>query len=373
MVDPTDTINMDLTRSYSNATMVPDNTYHSFPQFPKLPPEVRMLIWENAIPDPRIIILEPLSTSRCEHAMVRVRSDMLVPDRCQNDDYPGSNGTICTGTQGVLSQDFEDLDAVRRRIKSDDQFGFSSEAQVPVVLFVCKESYHIASKRYKQAFPSRGAFPEIYFDYERDHLFLPSRKLLQRFLRSSSIPMKPNLLLPPRSELCKVQNLVLSSCHYFRAASLGQRNMAIYTALMRFPNLKNLTIVVQDCRTGKTAGENSELVLFEPIIIHEALVMFNSPQTNSIDLNQGLLRENPQRLEMQVDVADLEGKRLEDLAKGFVWNLPNIQWKTLTTATFKNQFETSKKDYERRTGIICHRIHETDMFSIDPSKLLLHS
>lgn len=121
--------------------------------------------------EPRVVFLELYNTSRCEHAMVRVRPDMVVPDRCQLH-QPYSKGlTTCTGRNGVLKEDLENLKDVLIRIKDDRQEGFHSEANLPAMFLVCKESFEIVSKRYTQAFPLIGASAKTWFDYERDILF----------------------------------------------------------------------------------------------------------------------------------------------------------------------------------------------------------
>ncbi|ESZ94339.1 hypothetical protein SBOR_5283 [Sclerotinia borealis F-4128] len=347
--------------------MVPDKTYDSFPLFSKLPTEVRLLIWKMVIPDPRIIQLEAHSISRCEHAMVRVRSDMVVPDKCQNDDYDGSDGTICTGIHGMIPQDLGSLDAVRARLEDDDQFGFTSAAVPPPLLTVCRESHDVAIKNYTRAFPSVGAFAETYFDYERDVLYLSATYIQYEVAHVGDCHVMA------RSEACKVQNLAIRMS--FQVEFPG--NFIIPMLLRLFCNVKSLTILIEDCQTdvyenGMTQEQRrSELVLFEPIEIGQALLMFEAAETQFSDIYKGLLCESEERDSLDVDMGYLERKRLEDIKKGSVWNLPKIQWKILTTATFKTNFEQLQNDYELLTGVKCYRIHDTHKFTIDPKQLLL--
>ncbi|KAF7854778.1 hypothetical protein EAF04_010346 [Stromatinia cepivora] len=373
-------------QSHNNDT--PDNTSDLFPLFPRFPVEVRLLVWESAIPDPRVMLLKTYNTSRCEHAMVRVRSDTVVPDRCQNDDYPHSNGTTCTGMDSVLSPDVETMDVVRTRIKDDDQLGFSSEAEIPNLLLVCKESHEVASKRYQRAFPYEWSFAETYFDFERDILLLSEKQV-----RFAILPEDNKCHLMARSEACKIRNLALRLRPNPRVSATVDRVVKtdeLAKLLKLFCNVEDLTIVVEnhlpyDYENGLSSsqGDNEvelfsqrqkdhELVLFEPIEIKEALFML-TPETKFSDYHGGLFRENAKRLKLKFCMDCLKGKRLRDTANGSVWNLPRFEWKILTTAAFKTKFESLQKDYELRTGNICHRIHETDKLTLDPSQLFLGS
>ncbi|QSZ32699.1 hypothetical protein DSL72_002278 [Monilinia vaccinii-corymbosi] len=337
----------------------PDNAFNSFPLFRKLHTEIRLMIWEMATNDPRIVKINICPISRCKHAMVRVRSDTVVPDRCQNHNYPYSNGNTCTGILDMLPQDIQTLGTVGSRIH-DEQFGFRSEVDPPSLLLVCKESYAIASKRYKRAFPSVGAFAETYFDYERDVLSLPLDYLIR--LRRTEDP------LIAQSEACKIQNLSLSLASVQRLGRISdddgklRRSLILSKIIAVFCNVKRLTIEVEDHRRKSDEKRslrelNMELEWFEPIEVAEALAMFKSTEAQYTDLHRGLLRESEERLRLDLDKKFLSNLMLGDLKTGVVWNVPQIQWKHLVTTTFKTKFEALKKEYELRTGFICHRIH----------------
>lgn len=353
----------------------PDETSNSFPLFPRIPVELRLLIWEWAIPDPRVVPLKTYNTSRCEHAMVRVRSDMFVPDRCQNDDYPHSNGTTCTGMDGVLPADMDVIGVVRTRIKDDDQLGFSSEAKIPSLLLVCKESHEVASKRYQRAFPYEWSFAETYFNYERDILLLSEKQIQFAILPEGD---KRHFMAP--SEARKIRNLALQFRPNLRASTIDDRDVKtkdLAKLLELFCNVEDLTIVVDNHlpyghENGLSSSQNdNEPVLFEPIQINEALLMF-PPERRFSDTHRGLFQENVNLLELKFCMDRLNRKRLQDIANGSVWNLPRFQWKILTTAAFQTRFKRLQKDYELRTGNTCHRIHETHKLTLDPSQLFLH-
>ncbi|KAF7936939.1 hypothetical protein EAE99_002288 [Botrytis elliptica] len=286
------------------------DTDHSPASFSRLPRDLRYLIWRFAIPDSRIVFLKKHAISRCEHAMVRVRSDLAVPDRCKDGARPGSSKILCTGMDDILPQDIKDLEEVRARIKHDGQCGFSSNAQIPNLLLVCRESYNFAIIKYNRAFPSVGAFAETYFDYQRDILLL-----------------------------------------------LGEQI---------FCNVKSLTIVVEDYRSddhenGIAESQREELVFFDPVDIGESLRMLSSPVTKRSDLYGVLIPEHSSRNKLDLDKELLFDLQSEDEAKGLMWNMPKIRWTNLTTTTFKRRFKKLLEEYELRTGVTCYRIGESDI------------
>ncbi|TGO77613.1 hypothetical protein BELL_0098g00030 [Botrytis elliptica] len=287
------------------------DTDHSPVSFSRLPRDLRYLIWRFAIPDSRIVFLKKHAISRCEHAMVRVRSDLAVPDRCKDGARPGSSKILCTRMDDILPQDIKDLEEVRARIKHDGQCGFSSNAQIPNLLLVCRESYNFAIIKYHRAFPSVGAFAETYFDYQRDILLL-----------------------------------------------LGEQI---------FCNVKSLTIVIEDYRSDDhengiaESQRESELVFFDPVDIGESLRMLSSPVTKRSDLYGVLIPEHSSRNKLDLDKELLFDLQSEDEAKGLMWNMPKIRWTNLTTATFKRRFKKLLEEYELRTGVTCYRIAESDI------------
>jgi hypothetical protein len=51
------------------------------------------------------------------------------------------------------------------------RYGFKSESTIPL-LYVCRESYGVASKLYSPAFGTESARPQTYFNFDLDTLYL---------------------------------------------------------------------------------------------------------------------------------------------------------------------------------------------------------
>ncbi|TGO50105.1 hypothetical protein BOTNAR_0406g00070 [Botryotinia narcissicola] len=327
--------------------------------FSRLSEKLRNSIWSLALPDSRIVFIKKYAISRCEHIMVRVRSDWGVPDGCKNGARPGSSKILCSGMNDILPQDIKHLEEVRARIKHDGQFGFSSNAQIPNLLLVCKESYNVAITRYKRAFASVGAFAETYFDHQKNMLLLLGEQIIYVCGWQCREPMMSN-------EARKVRHIAFQYEPILKGSAFHQNDEIANTSklarlLRTFCNVESVTIVIEDYRSDDhengiaESQRDSELVFFAPVDIGKALRMLRSPVTKRSDFSGELI------LNILYDLQS------EDYASFFRWNVATLKWMNLTTASFKKRFKKLQEEYELRTGVTCYRIVETSSFTPDLS------
>ncbi|KAF7948151.1 uncharacterized protein EAE97_003562 [Botrytis byssoidea] len=303
--------------------------------------------------------------------MVRVRSDWGVPDRCKNGARPGSSKILCSGINDILPQDIKDLEEVRAGIKHDGQVGFSSNAQIPNLLLVCKESYNVAITRYKRAFPSVGAFAETYFDHQRDILLLLGEQIVCVCGWQCREPMISN-------EARKVRHIAFQHEPILKGSAFHQNDKIANTSklarlLRTFCNVESVTIVIEDYRSDDhengiaESQRDSELVFFAPVDIGKALRMLRSPVTKRSDFCSELIPEHYLRNRYEIDINLLYDLQSDDYASFFRWNVATLRWMNLTTAGFKRRFKELQEEYELRTGVNCYRIVETSSFTPDLS------
>ncbi|TVY16332.1 hypothetical protein LARI1_G007561 [Lachnellula arida] len=112
----------------------------TFTKFPSLPVEIRYMIWEAAIPGPRIVTIR-------QRALDKTLGEWIEDEGFHNGLFPGESA-------------------------DDVLLGITSDCKPMQILFVCRESYHITSKIYQQTFATETAFAETYFDFKRDTLYL---------------------------------------------------------------------------------------------------------------------------------------------------------------------------------------------------------
>lgn len=156
----------------STATAEAATSFHKFSELPK---ELRLTIWELALPGPRITLkMAHLKQNRCP----RVRSDANIDTNQFFDVIP--QDTYGGGSHGGFYHR-----------------GFRSGCPSPALFYVCKDSFSVASKRYERVFGSIHKIPDTWFDFSRDSLYCDWGSLV--FLLQYLDPL----------ELERVQSLVL--------------------------------------------------------------------------------------------------------------------------------------------------------------------
>jgi hypothetical protein len=202
----------------------------SFPLFPKLPREIRLVIWEFAVPGPRIVPLVQRVVKAVEEEWNRILDD----DSCESDD----------GSLMCINEKAEYGDYYNLR-------GFQSDILAPSILFVNREAYHVATKHYTKTFSnvqpnSNGKYdedhttlPETWFDYENDILFLDWWTTFRNFYA-----FYLRLLDFLSEEALKVQNLAITVDHNW---ILEFEDLETFLAgiLARFAKTKNLYVVIE--------------------------------------------------------------------------------------------------------------------------------
>ncbi|KAK7751266.1 hypothetical protein SLS62_006811 [Diatrype stigma] len=117
-------------------------SFSSFTKFKELPPELRIKIWQQAMPGPRIIIVE----------------------------------SPFTKTWNQMSRSLEDS-LSRASTKDILEATWRTRTKTPTLLHVSAESRHEALKRYQPSLGVGTAQPRIYIDFRRDTPFFGHAEL----------------------------------------------------------------------------------------------------------------------------------------------------------------------------------------------------
>jgi hypothetical protein len=330
-----------LARNRSNPLM-------SFPLFPKLPREIRLLIWEFAVPGPRIVPLVQRVVKAVEEEWNRILDD----DSCKPE-YGSDDGGLMYINEKAEYGDYYNLR------------GFQSDIPAPSILFVNCEAYNVASKHYTKTFSivqpnSHGKYdedhttlPETWFDYENDILFLDFFTTFRNFLASHMF-----LVDFLSEEALKVQNLAITVDHNW-LLEFEHLETFLGGMLVRFAKLKNLYVVIgkvgmersmegpiSKCK-DYTPKENSDLVFLDALInLEHAFNIYDSKREFLDDTEIEIIHANEKKDLFKVKLDKLELLRKERIDHGYsAWDMPNIERKILMTREFKAGLMKKRRMY----------------------------
>lgn len=137
-------------------------TLTAFPLFNLLPAETRLQIWEEALPDPRTLFIEPaiLEGGYCH---------------CVRSDIPNSSaGNFAFFSKNSRDLKHDEFDNEGVTFGPSPLWAVISLTPIPGILLACYESCSVAAKHYTLAFGNVGSesLSTVWFDFRGDRLFM---------------------------------------------------------------------------------------------------------------------------------------------------------------------------------------------------------
>jgi hypothetical protein len=172
-------------------------------------PEIRLLIWESAMPQARVVFLDYkfVQTPRCGHMSFFERH------------VEASHETFNYGSaQGACVK-------------------FKSTSPPPALLYVCRESCEVTTKFYSRALGSKCCLGETWFDFEREILF-PERCYTEGFYKLHNLNIDDRI---------KVRNLGVLDPLLLGSKDALQVGKDLLFTLSMCSNLKKLYLMQEFC------------------------------------------------------------------------------------------------------------------------------
>ena len=324
------------------------------------------MIWEKALPGPRIVYIEPHRLAPDQKSWSREEFMAKINEKpSQLGDGGNRVGDTSAGVLLGSASDGND-DGRRDDLASAESvdhthWGIKSDCTTPTILFACRESFQVASQFYSPAFSCRvGRFksiPQTYFDFRRDTLYIDNRIYERQFTDAGIFEIGLQALWN-RQELAKVQNLALGANVYDLrdgdddGDDDGDLASWLAKTLGYFSKVKNLTIVVEHCHdvfveeTGFT-DENATLTFLDDVYdVCEAFDIYE--EVTPWDREPLQIPLNGYAQEAVVDLDKLERFRMKwngTTEKLCPWEMPKIEYKTLMSVGLKSKLQAMEKDY----------------------------
>jgi len=346
-----------------------------FQLFPKLPIELRLVIWEQALPGPRVVNLTRKKLKKTvgdwerENGANR-REDIFLAAGM-------SSAEVFLDLHKIYNPNDEGNGKTRLSPKDSNAVelaGFESNTEPPNILFACRESRDLALKHYQLAFSSFGSIPQTYFDFSLDTLYIRG----ENFLLNDTVSNEPNVSILDgvrglwglkAMDLLQVRRLAIevdTEADDFNDWG-DDREAFISNLLQDVRELETLTIVVDHNESLYLDGscpDQSELAFIEPWrikkVLREYSALFMGPWEYSEDDLQTYYQHLEQKeadLVEKLDMSYLKESSRDPTDVNPGWNLPALECKVAIAKDLKDMLlklmaktEDDRKD-EHNAGL----------------------
>lgn len=234
--------------------------HFQFTLFPYLPTELRIKIWEHALPGPRVVYLKQ-----------RLAKERDVLGRYEGV-IKGYEGGARHPDRGDIWVNPSKIQTVR--YKQDNPVEFFSDSPQPNILHVCRESASIVKEHYARCFSTWNTTAQIWFNCKIDTLYLcpgsfACTKGLEGDIGNLKYCLDDRLWRPAKGTFEGVQRLAL-----LKMVDLEDQGALISSVAAWFSNVPLVEIVLEDY----SKGVYNDLKLIDPINVPLAIEIYGHPQ-----------------------------------------------------------------------------------------------
>jgi len=341
-----------------------------FTKFPGLSKEIQLMIWEAALPDPRIVELceKPLRISisewnrqacpenytheqRAHHLFVKDESGRTRISRILGladwDAYYGAlffkkyfawlgmEEEFRLADEYLSEQDCEL--AIEKRLMDVPMPGITSMNPPPPMFFTCRDSYAVASAKYHKVFGTLGTFPETYFNPSQDTLYVGSDSFASRIRRPLRDFIAHLDTIVDVESLKRVENLAVSldvGYHLELTPLVDRIYRFLDQVLDIFSNLKNLTLVLG--HYGWFESADDPCVLLAPFTINGT---YSYEETFRPDMSIEHNVRVPLCFQLDLEKLELKKTRAVEDGRGS-YEIPEIHYKVSASLSFKRAMDS---------------------------------
>lgn len=239
--------------------------------------------------------------------------------------------------------------------KKANMLGIFSETTAPNILCVCRESRDVVLESYNPAFYCTGSFPQTYYNFSIDTLYLRYDTFSHYFskdgLGSISLDLEYRSRIEDIENLRKVQRLAI----LFDEASQDPPEVDLASIFGTFGGVKDFSIVLKDftkhtdLTTYVSEHDNSAdlsgLTLYAPFDVAIAIRdLYTLIRYNANSRAPPLFRDTPSLNYQRLDMEKLMEYQTADCEEGeHPWELPEIHQRSVVPRRLREEFKYASK------------------------------
>ncbi|KAE9365150.1 hypothetical protein N431DRAFT_430670 [Stipitochalara longipes BDJ] len=346
-------------------------TLDTFTLFSQLPKEIRSMIWERALPGPRVVNLRQRKLKKTigeweteagrtwpppkeellgEEYDTDLEDNTIIVDLRESSLWRGRQRNFVAE---ALRADTYDEEAY----KGGHLVGWVSDCPAPEILSVCREAFEVVSKSYQKVFSSLGAGPTTWFCFELDTLYLRYDALSidpweSGFLNLAYELTDGGFMLLDKEILRRVKKLALLVPKDHMSLE-WEGLIAEFSAITG--GLDELYLVVKDYQ--ETRDDAESLTIIGPIDIEGTMTAYRSFNPGPGDFETEVPGSTLVRDWMVVvDLPEIRRMLEDDVNDGALrWKIPIIREKVICTQEMAREMESMRiSAHKRLTEVIEH-------------------
>lgn len=326
-----------------------------FTRFPDLPIELRRQIWEAALPGPRLVNI----TQR------QLKPTIWEWERDTGREWPDmeeANGSAAMPNEvDHLRYHPRDRQEIRQTFENVYSFAYNtrhlvgiySDTPPPEIIYVCREARDVVLQHYTLAFYCAESFPQTYFDFAIDTLYLRTDSFgFGEGLQCLHEDLREGFPIKDLESMKRVKRLAIQYDDENNEDTFPEG--AIADILKLFGGVEELSLVLMHFQDEKdTMNDHSDLALMQPWNVYYILDFYEDlvhrRANDGRPGNRGRFRFRPHgklpatssvgRLEDFCDLGELEECRVEDCKQGQPWSMPKLESRVVAPFKLKAEVE----------------------------------
>jgi len=373
-----------LTKPHLNATLsnvhlpLPPSTHYphfnmsnerTFTLFPALPKELRLMIWQAALPGPRVVHLQQrkLQTTIGEWEHQTGRSWPVFPDEMSTMNSPTLAPSSMTGNtpgaiylsrlsqfqqrvmRGRINNALGVYERASTRYCDAKMLGLYSPTPGPEIVLVCREAFDIVCHSYARMFAGPASFAQTWFNGAIDTLYVRFDTYWVYPLGGPIVDINDGFPVLDVESLRMVKRLAILWDLGLDAATIRPRPLVEdWTApvLKLFGCVEELVLVLRHYGDELDGGD-AAVHLIDPIWVDEAMEKYN--RIISDPRSEDTLEVRP--MDMGIGGGGLDMELLEQFRQHFgegnpTWAMPRFLEKVAVTERVKRMLDEARCNAE---------------------------